>query len=279
MQKSSLLIAFGFVFGCTLLITMRAAVPQQPPLPFLELLKRSQASRGDVNDLLTNVISEREKFLQYSVECTVTGPVGNLSTFRKGWSTDAQSKTKGFYEYSRIDQHYVTAVRDLGETPEVWRILGVSGDSGFIGLDGNLKIVDASRNFLARDPEQTKLRLFDPLAVGLVFCSDFFNGNSIETQLGYLLQDSQTKGLSTLEKKDKKVEWRKDITTRMIFDSKHSYWPLSLKWTNGEIDGVEWEIELGRFNEYDVPKVASLLTAALGKFLCVSKVRWVRLVG
>jgi len=216
-------------------------------------------SNREVQDLLTNVAAEHERFVQYTVHCTVEGNLENLTRFRPGWKTNNQSKTEVYCEYSRIDQHYVTVVKDVNEPSPKWRLQGVSGDLGLNGSSGGKLQVRTDEGFLkylARDPDKTKLLLFDPLSVGLVFC-DFLDGISAETQLSYSMGLSP-KISSTLTDVDGLITWKSAGDTTIVFDKKKSFWPVLLEYTRGGKPSVTWDIGLGRFEEHDVPVRALL---------------------
>lgn len=73
----------------------------------------AQPQRQAASDLLLRMAAEREQFLTFRVESTVTGVLPDLTAFRQDWKTNNNSRTKIYQEFSRVDQHYITAVCDL----------------------------------------------------------------------------------------------------------------------------------------------------------------------
>lgn len=214
---------------------------------------------GGMREHLLRVASERERIVQYAVHCRVTGCLGDLSTFERKWVTNNESKTEIYLEYSRIDQHFITAVRNMAQADSKWILLGASGDIGIVGrADEPMKVLNLDsvnqRGFGRADARHTRLRSFDPMAVGLVFCSDFYGGLSYEAQLGDLL-NTPSKIQSEITETESIVTWTRNTDTLMEFDKMRGYWPTRLDYNFGEIT---WAVETGKHKDYFVPTKAVL---------------------
>lgn len=213
----------------------------------------------NMREHLMRVASERERIVQYSVLCKVDGKLGDLSGFEQNWVTGDNSKTEIYYEFSRIEQHYITAVRDLEKQQSPWIMLGSSGDLGFVGRSGRsieiLKLDNNNqRNFGKKDARHTKLRSFDPFAIGMVFCGDFYTGLSFEAQLGDLLNEPSGVDSKVVVVEDR-ISWTRNGDTLMEFDKKRGYWPTRLDYNEKEIT---WKIDIGKYKDYYVPTRAIL---------------------
>lgn len=212
----------------------------------------------NISEHLLRVASERERIVQYAVLCKVNGALGDLSTFEKRWTAGNDAKVEIYYEFSRVEQHYITAINNLAKPQPAWTLIGSSGDIGLIGKSGErLKVLklDSLRQsgFGGTDARHTKLRSFDPMAVGLVFCGDFYTGLSFEAQMGDFL-NANPKIQSTVVEKGDLVTWTRGDTL-IEFDSKRGYWPTRLDYQNQEIT---WEIKIGKYKDFYVPVHAVL---------------------
>lgn len=216
--------------------------------------------KREVNDLIGRMAAEREQIIQYVVRCRVEGSLGELTGLSSGWIPKNDAETEVYYEFSRIDQHYVTAVRNLKNAPDVWYLRGTSGSVGLSGKTGSaIEIRDlnsaANRNFLRTDQRHSPLLLFDPMAIGLVFCGDFRTGLTFEAQIAGFLDSPPDLAHSIQHDKNGIVTWTSNTDTTIVIDTKRSHWPLSLDYNRGNIT---WDIQLGKYKDFDVPLSATL---------------------
>lgn len=223
----------------------------------LQLNAMAQVSQ--LNDLFLRMAAERERFVQYTVNCEIIGPFGDLSSILPGWRPRKESRMEVYLESSRVDQHYVIALRDMSVNPPDWRLRGVSGNLGLsrtLTKELELRDIDTvqHRTFMQAQPGHTRSRLFDPMAIGLYFCGEFITGVSHETLISQWLGHSN---YPTMHFKEEQgiVTFNENFDKEIKIDKTRSYWPISLRFEKGT---VSWAVELGKFKEYDVPVHATL---------------------
>lgn len=228
--------------------------------------KRDEASTkdkdfgGTARDLLLRSAAERELLLQYEVECVVKGKLSDISNLNRGWRTDENSTTVIRFEYSRVDDHYVTCARNGKNDSSPWFIIGRSRNFSLYGKSNeNLRIreLDSKGGANARRPtpdQKTELRIFDPRILGLTFCAEIMSAKSFEWQVSQMLEHN-FRGKPQMVSSDENglVESGSEVT-KMVFDARRGYWPVHLDHRWGEIT---WDIDVEEFQDVFVPSHAA----------------------
>ncbi len=204
--------------------------------------------------LLTELKEARSKFQSYAVMCRVRGPMGNI------WSslpTNSNSETDVYYEWMRTNDHSVVAVRDRQRG--TWRVRGISSGIRF-WVDGASPVRSVPFKFES-DPDYTFMRMFDPLSIGLGFRNEFENGNNFESSLKALQRWSQLPGIEpNVDVQGALAKWSYNSDTEIVFDTQHSYWPVSLTYPTHKTAEVSWTVELGQKFGVDLPVRVTLRT-------------------
>ncbi len=220
---------------------------------------------ADPKDVLLKMASARERILQYTVLCEVKGSIGDVSVFLPDYKPTTESRLEVWIENSRVDDHLLTAVRDLDPKAnrKFWALRGTSESIGLVSNEeGGIGIrnIDKTGGIDRNRPGRTKNYMFDPLAIGLGFCVEFLGGKTFEEQLAGIFTWTKVKPYGAKVENDV-FNWQYNVQSELVIDMKKSYWPTMLKDTGAGFTH-EIKVELGKFEDYDIPEKVHLKCSA-----------------
>ena len=173
-----------------------------------------------VKSFAQRIASEREKIVSYKVGVTVETRILASPDFTE---QTAQNVREYYFEFSRLEKHFVDASRSVQETNgkkdfSDWSMHAESESIKFAGSGKKLGLVEKGK---------IEPRFFDPLVAGLHFCEMFFRYSSYEDTLLSFSQRSPVMDVVKSEQDGTVVLSCPSDGMKMIVDSKRGFWPIS----------------------------------------------------
>ena len=208
-----------------------------PPKTFQELIER--------------IAIEREKLVQFSVECTLTGSLELLGFPNVG----EQARAVVTIEYCRPEQHYLVNITKGNVT-------------SFRGTTGQILISGDSDKIMTLSPKsfmqplrahQTPLIYFDPRVTGITSVGDTKRSTSFESAISnFLAWKSDAKREVKLTRDGLLHFEHPDSDLELIVDSK-DYWPTYFCFDPHPKNNAQiWNVELAEVHGMRLPCFAEL---------------------
>jgi len=198
-------------------------------------------------ELIERIAIEREKLIQFSVDCTMTGSLELLGFTKTGMREQVVT-----IEYCRPEQHYLVNVTKGSVTS----FGGTTGQIVISGESDKKLIVKPKSAMLPLRPHQTPLVYFDPRGTGITSFGDTKRQASFESAISsYLLWTTDAKKEVKLASDGLLHFEHPDSDLNLIVDPK-DYWPTyySFQLTKPQT----WSVELKEVHGMRLPHVATL---------------------
>lgn len=199
-------------------------------------------------ELIERMAIEREKLVQFSVDCILTGNLELLGFTNTGVREQAVVKI----EYCRPEQHYLVNVTKKNVT-------SFGGTTGKLAISGEsnkrLVVTPKSANLRLR-PHQTPLVYFDPRGTGITSFGDTKRNSSFESVISsYLSWETDVKKEVKLTSDGFLHFEHSDSDLKLIVDSR-DYWPTYYSFDAAKPQ--KWDVELKEVHGMRMPHVATL---------------------
>ncbi len=224
-------------------------------------------------ELWIRVASERERIVAYQVEATIDEKT--RKTGEKDWKPKPNSENVQIYmEYSKVDDHFVTAVkhsRFVDKARREWVIAGVTKGLFLQGAsDGNAYFKDDVPG--ANDTRYKEY--FDPRSIGLLYCDNWGMGawTRFENVISGMSDELAYTQVDISRTSDGLIEitsfYRKNRRQKLLVDDLKGYWPVSTEFYNDDSSGFKKESWTKVRNETTLKKVDGMFVPNLVQMIC-----------
>lgn len=208
-------------------------------------------------ELILRMAVEREKLVQFAVDCTVTG-VLHSPFLPSNVDGTAANRSQYRFEYSRVENHSVVAYRsELSSGNTEFRVMGVSGKCKFYTDNDTLLVKDRDDLPVTYGIGKELPQFFDPRATGLGACGDLAKSSSFEKICSNLMN---WKLNDRVQNKEGIFEYKSVVRgIELLVDSKQGYWPKKFVFAPpSSKSSTEWSSELEKTLGYYVPRKSTL---------------------
>ncbi len=226
-------------------------------------------------ELWLRVASERERIVAYQVDVTIDEK--SRKTGEKDWRPKPGIENLQIYmEYSKVDDHFVTAVkhsRQMSRDRRDWLIVGTSKGLFLRGASDNYcRFEDDIPG--AHDNDYREY--FDPRSIGLLGCDnwglgaltrfeDCVSGSSDERNFSETQVSRDQDGMIELTS-----SYRKTRRDKLIIDDLKGYWPVSSESYNDSSSGFKKDAWSKVRTETSLKKIDGMYVPYLVQMICES---------